>query len=209
MVSKGFFRGSRDLVERNDGRYRFFQYRGEQCLSALVKAGRGVVRLQSPPFEHKIEYLDVLSDINDHYFEVRTFERNVRGKFYRYDEEAERRFRSAVTEELSRSVEQFHHLLMAHDRLLEPAVDAGEHPSAESTPLERLSTVSRYTGYAVRGGWYPIIESYDHSLDPESESPRRNGDDGSDYTGNRRFRVSHNYSTRRCSNKLRTTISSD
>ncbi|WP_435153597.1 hypothetical protein [Haladaptatus sp. DFWS20] len=54
---------------------------------------------------------------------------------------------------------------MAHEKLFEP-VDAGRHPSNESTPRERLSTVSRYTGHAVRGGWYPIIESYDHSLDP-------------------------------------------
>ncbi|WP_049970714.1 hypothetical protein [Haladaptatus cibarius] len=169
MVSKGFFRGSQELVERSDGRHRFFHYRGERCLSALVMTGRGVARLQSPATESKIEYLDVLSELNDHYFEARAFESNVKGKFYRYDDETERRFRSSVTEELSRSVELLHRLLAVHRELLEANTDTGQCDlvnSTETANRELVATVSKYTGHAVRGGWYPIIQSYDHSLNP-------------------------------------------
>ncbi|GAA5041636.1 hypothetical protein ACFFQF_01180 [Haladaptatus pallidirubidus] len=196
MVSKGFFRGSRELVERSDGRHRFFQHRGERCLSALVTAGRGVAGLQSSPPERKIEYFDVLSQINDHYFEARSFENNVKGRFYRYNDETERRFRSSVTEELSRSVELLHRLLIAHDALLESGGDTGQRESVDrlgstnqsssvnqcepvnqrdsatrcdstgTTRRKQVATVSRYTGSAVRGGWYPVIQSYDRSLNP-------------------------------------------
>ncbi|WP_266076983.1 hypothetical protein [Haladaptatus caseinilyticus] len=154
------------MVERSDGRYRFFHYRGEQCLSALVNVGRGVVALRSPSPERKLEYLDVLSEINDQYLEARSFEHDVRGKFYRYDEEAEKRFRLTVTEELSRSIEQLHRLLSAHDGLLESVPDTGKQASDGTLHREKRAAVSRYTSHAVRDGWYPIIESYDHSLDP-------------------------------------------
>ncbi|SIR05632.1 hypothetical protein SAMN05421858_1268 [Haladaptatus litoreus] len=169
MVSKGFFRGSQELIERSDGRHQFFHYRGERCLSALVTAGRGIARLQSASAESKIEYLDVLSELNDHYFEARAFENNVKGKFYRYDDETERRFRSSVTEELSRSVGLLRRLLAVHGELLEPNADTGQFElvnSAETVNRELVATVSKYTGRAVRGGWYPIIQSYDHSLNP-------------------------------------------
>lgn len=134
-----------------------------------MTAGRGIARLQSASAESKIEYLDVLSELNDHYFEARAFENNVKGKFYRYDDETERRFRSSVTEELSRSVGLLRRLLAVHGELLEPNADTGQFElvnSAETVNRELVATVSKYTGRAVRGGWYPIIQSYDHSLNP-------------------------------------------
>ncbi|WP_458209046.1 hypothetical protein [Haladaptatus sp. NG-SE-30] len=218
MVSKCFLRGSRELIERSDGRYKFFQCRDERCLSALV-TGRGISRIEAIPPEAKVVYLEVLGELNDQYFEARAFERDVRGKFYRYDEEAERRLRSKITEELSRSVEQLRRLLSAQDDLLEAMATAetkdsadtkstttsghgvrggyademqgtkgvqgvqgsqkaeeaqrteevhSATPSSSSTniPRERLMAVGRQTNRVARGGWYPILESYDHSLDP-------------------------------------------
>ncbi|WP_227354561.1 hypothetical protein [Haladaptatus salinisoli] len=183
MVSKRFLRESRELIERGDGRYKFLQHRDERCLSALVAAGRGVVAVRGVPSADKAAYLDALGEINDHYFEARAFERDVRGKFYRYDEEAERRFRSAVAERLSRSVEQLRRLLSAHDALLESAdrvgvtsasgdgaaktVDRdGSEASGRTVSRKRGTTLARQTNRAVRGGWYPVVEAYDHALDP-------------------------------------------
>ncbi|WP_227376639.1 hypothetical protein [Haladaptatus halobius] len=182
MVSKRFLRESRELIERGDGRYKFLQHRDERCLSALVAAGRGVVAVQGIPSADKAAYLDVLGKINYQYFEARGFERNVSGKFYRYDEEAERRFRSAITEKLSSPVEQLHRLLSAHDALLESADDVdvasasgdgaaktmnrdGPKASGQTVSRKRETTVARQTNRAVRGGWYLVVELYNHSLD--------------------------------------------
>jgi hypothetical protein len=157
MMSSGIDVGVDDLLEQSDGKHKFVQYRGERCLSSLVAVGRKVNTLQSVPSERTAAYLTALDEINEHYFEAREFERDVRGRFYRYDEAAERRFRSAIVEALSACVERLQRLLSAHEALSNSVAE--EHP-------DRVTAVARHTNYAIRAGWYPIVEAYDHSLDP-------------------------------------------
>ncbi len=160
--------GIGELLERSDGRYKFVQLDGERCLSSLVTVGRQIGSLQTIPPEQTGAYLAALDEINDHYFEAREFEREVRGKFYRYDETAEQRFRSAIVEELSNCAERLHRLLAAHEALVETVASATENKTKTQRGGKREETTAlcRHTNYAIRAGWYPIVEAYDHSLDP-------------------------------------------
>jgi hypothetical protein len=169
VVSKAFFTGSKYLVEENDGRYDYVRYDGERFLEALSTVGQKVVPVPAPD-DPKSAYLKSLVGLNESYFAAREYEDDAEGKYLKYDERAERRFRIETAERLSDSVDQLETLLSAHDTLVESAVEqvgrtreGSERQQARKTVR---STLLACTNRAVSEGWFPIIESYYYSLSP-------------------------------------------
>jgi hypothetical protein len=170
MVSKAFFTGSKYLVEDNDGRHDYLRLDGEQFLEALSTAGQRVVGLPVEADEQKSAYLKSLVDLNRHYFAARDHESDAEGNYLKHDERAERKFRIETAERLSDRVDDLHAVLSVHDALADAAVEHVERTETGDERSQKRSAVRSAmlacTDDAVSGGWYPIIESYYHSLSP-------------------------------------------
>ncbi|WP_137286866.1 hypothetical protein [Halorussus salinisoli] len=170
MVSKAFFTGSKYLVEENDGRHDYVRYDGERFLAVLSAAGQKVVRAPFEADEAKATYLKVLVRVNESYFAAREYEDDAKGKYFKHDERAERRFRIRTAERLGDCVDELHALLSAHDELVGTAVDQagrGEGNAERDRARSAVrSTLLACTDRAISEGWFPVVESYYHSLSP-------------------------------------------
>ena len=168
MVSKAFFTGSKRLVEDNDGREDYVRFEGEKFLQALSKAGQHVVNAPFDADGQKAEYLKILIQLNERYFEAREFETEAKGKFYKHDEMSERRLRVVVSERLTDSVDDLRALLSAHDALVAAAVEYAESagPDQRQTPEAIRSRLLACTDQALTGGWFTTVDAYYYSLSP-------------------------------------------
>ena len=170
MVSKAFFTGSRYLVEDNDGRHDYLRLDGERFLAALSVAGRKVVRAPFEADDQKSAYLKALVELNENYFAAREYEDEAKGKYFKHDERAERRFRIETAEKFSDNVADLRTLLSAHDALMEAAVGRVERTREGEERRRALSAVRSTllgcTNRAVSKGWFPIVEAYYYSLSP-------------------------------------------
>ncbi|UPV99779.1 hypothetical protein M0R88_14820 [Halorussus gelatinilyticus] len=170
MVSKAFFRGSKYLVEDNDGRHDYLRLNGERFLHALATAGQEVVALPVEADDQKSAYLKTLVKLNEGYFSAREFEADAKGKYLKHDERAERRFRIKTAERLSDLVDDLHAVLSAHDALVDAAVEHVEATeSGDDSRRKREAVRAKLldcTDRAVSGGWYATVESYYYSLSP-------------------------------------------
>jgi hypothetical protein len=156
-------RDSLNLIERNDGRQDYLLHDGDKYLLNLSEVGSGIVSVPGIPDEQIEAYVTALDAINGQYFDAREFEERVRGKFHRYDEEAERNLRSAVAEGASDTVGSLHDLLSAYETIC----DTIRSSDSVDGDRERLSrAVDTYTNRAIRQGWYPVVKSHDHALNP-------------------------------------------
>lgn len=156
-------RDALNIIERNDGRHDYLFHEGDKYLLNLSEVGSAVRSLPGVPDERKESYVTALDDINRRYFDAREFEEDVRGKYHRYDEEAERNLRSAVAEGASNAVGTLRDLLSAYESVAD-AVMRDDAAHAERKRLVRA--VDEYTNRAVRQGWYPVVRAYDHALNP-------------------------------------------
>lgn len=178
MVSKAFFTGSKYLVEENDGRHDVVRYDDERFLAVLSTAGQKVLDAPLDADDRKTAYLKALVRINEHYFDAREFETQAEGRFFRYDDDAERELRFDTARRLSDCVADLRALLAAHDALAEAVVeqfeDVGETKQVEKTEqveqAERVapirSTLLACTDRSISRGWFPIVQSYYYALSP-------------------------------------------
>lgn len=171
MVSKAFFTGSKYIVEENDGRHDVVRYDGERFLAVLSTAGRKVLSAPIDADDRKTAYLKALVQVNDRYFDAREFEARVEGKFFKHDDDAERKLRFDTARQLSDCVTDLRALLTAHDALAEAVAEQSEQtderterPPDASGSLR--STLLACTDRSINQGWFPVVRSYYYALSP-------------------------------------------
>ena len=149
-----FGQGSGRVRERSEKRVRYVQYRDQKCIMPLWTAGR-FVRSALGDSEATAAYHRVVLDINEAYFDARSHEDHIEGRFYKFDEDAERRVRERTAEGYSDAVSDLRELVEIHQSVLD-AVD-------EEEVRSRLFGA---TSNVLAGGWFPTLSTYYHALDP-------------------------------------------
>lgn len=148
-----FGQGPGRVREQSEKRVRYVQYRDQKCIASLWTAGR-FVRSALGDGEVTAAYQRVVLDINEAYFDARRHENHIEGRFFKFDEDAERRVRERTAEGYSDAISDLRALVEAHQSALD-AVDERVEP--------RLFGATRNV---LAGGWFPTLETYYHALDP-------------------------------------------
>ena len=155
-ASLGIFGQDRGLMrEGGEKRVRYVQYRDQQCILPLWTAGR-FVRSALGDHEATAIYQQAVLDVNEAYFDARNHEDRIEGRFFKFDEDAERRVRERTAEGYSDAISDLRALVAAHRDALEAV---GPREGVES----RLFGATRNV---LAGGWFPTLETYFHALDP-------------------------------------------
>lgn len=159
------------LVEHQDGRHPYVQYKDEKFVKALLHVATKLTDAPVISAQHKELYVDAIEAINTHYFAAYELNETTEGQFHKYDTDAEEHLRETVAEEVSRCVTDLRALIDAHATVVEAATTrlATQHRDPQTQP-ERSATFERTiatcTIRAVRDGWFPTVESYYFSLHP-------------------------------------------
>lgn len=153
-ASPDVFGLGRDRIrERSEKRVRYVQYRDQKCIAPLWTAGRFVHSVLGEG-EVTTTYQQAVLAINRTYFEAREFEDRIEGRFFKFDEDAERRVREQTAEGYSDAISDLRTLVEAHQSALETADEEIE---------SRLFGATRNV---LAGGWFPTLATYYHALDP-------------------------------------------
>jgi hypothetical protein len=158
------------LVEKQDERQPYVQYKDEKFVKALFQVAKKLIDAPVITAQHKEPYIEATETINAHYFAAQELNATTEGQFHKYDAAAEEQLRETVAEEVSRCVTDLRALIDAHATVVEAAsIRLAKHYDAQtyetrSATFER--TIATCTIRAVCDGWFPTLQSSFFSLHP-------------------------------------------
>ena len=159
------------VVEKQDERQLYVQYKDEKFVKVLFKVAKKVIDAPVTTTQSKRQYIDAIEDINAHYFAAQDLNTATKGRFHRYDATAEDNLRESVTIGVSRCAADLRALCIAHTTVIETANGQLAQQHDDPRTLQDASitfeqTISTCTIRAICDGWLPMFESYYFSLNP-------------------------------------------
>jgi hypothetical protein len=159
------------LVEKQDGRQTYVQYKNDAFVKPLFQVARKLIEAPVITTQHKELYIDAIEAINAHYFAAKDVKEAAQGQFHKYDATAEEQFRETVAEEVSRCVGELHVLFDAHRTIVDVATTRlekrhGDPKAQRDASFTFEQTIAMCTMKVVCDGWFPTLELYYFSLNP-------------------------------------------
>ena len=159
------------VVEKQDERQSYVQYKDEKFVKVLFEVAKKVLDAPVTTTQSKRQYIDTIEDINAHYFAAQDMNTATKGQFHRYDATAEDNLRESVAIGVSRCVADIRTLCTAHSTVIETANAQLAQQHDDPRILQDVSitfeqTIATCTIRAICDGWFPMFESYYFSLNP-------------------------------------------